>query len=194
MKTKSKNGHTASRTMLPKAKDAIAVLQEDHAEARSMLKELSESSERAAAKRGKILAEVGPALWVHMQIEEEIFYPAFEAVLKTPDDEVKSFEARAEHRSAKAALTKLESCDPSTTEFRAMAKVVHDLVDHHATEEEEEMFPRVKKLLGKEELTSLGQKLMRAKEQLLESGSFRRGDAPSRKVRITRSRGVHATA
>jgi len=156
--------------------DAIAMLKADHAEARDDLRALKESTERATAKREKILAKVAPALWVHMQIEEEIFYPAFEAALKSSDDEVKSIEARAEHQSGKAALSALEAADVGSTEFRAYAKVVFDLVDHHASEEENEMFPRVRKLLRKEELLALGEQMTARKKELMASGDFRRDD------------------
>ncbi len=174
MKTKSQPPSSGA----PRARDAIAVLKQDHAEARANLRALSESSERALSKRTKILADVGPALWVHMQIEEETFYPAFEAAMRTADDEVMAFEARAEHRGAKAALARLESCDPETTEFRALATVVYDLVEHHAKEEEEEMFPRVRALLSRDHLLMLGEQLQTAKEQLIASGQFRRNEMP----------------
>jgi hemerythrin-like domain-containing protein len=191
-KTKSRNGRTARKAAKPKARDAIAILTRDHEEARTLLRELSESPERAAGKRGKILAQVGPALWVHMQIEEEIYYPAFEAAQRTADDEVQSFEARAAHATAKAALTRLESCDLGSTELRAMAKVVHDLIDHHAEEEESEMFPRARKLLGAEELMALGEQLAAKKEQLLATGSFRRGDELAKPARASKSKRAQA--
>ncbi|MBN8609093.1 MAG: hemerythrin domain-containing protein [Deltaproteobacteria bacterium] len=170
---KTRNTKPASKAT---PKDAIAMLKVEHAEARDALRELKESTERATAKREKILAKVAPALWVHMQIEEEIFYPAFEEALKTSDDEVKSIEARAEHQSAKAALSALEAADAGSTEFRAYAKVVFDLVDHHASEEEDEMFPRVRKLIGKDELVALGERMAARRDELMASGDFRRDD------------------
>ena len=165
-----------TRTTAKKLKDdAIALLEADHVEARALLTQLKESTERAVEKRIKVLAKVAPALWIHMQIEEEIFYPAFEAAKRSSDDEVRGIEARAEHDAAKTALSRLETCDPATTEFRAMAKVVFDLIDHHAGEEEDEMFPRARKLLGADALRALGQQLRAAKEELkASSGSSKR--------------------
>ncbi len=162
-----------------KAKDAIALLEAEHTEARAALEKLSESTERAIVTRKETLAEVGPALWIHMQIEEDIFYPAFERAMKKHDDEVMSFEARAEHQAAKAALARLEGCALDSTEFRAMAKVVNDLVDHHASEEEDEMFPRARKLMSKDELLELGQKMQAAKDRLMTSGNYRRDERAS---------------
>lgn len=151
-------------------KDAIALLEADHVEARAALTTLKESTERAAETRRKTLAKVAHALWTHIDIEETIFYPALARAGETSDDEVRGMEARAEHDAAKTALMRLEGCDPASTEFRAMAKVVFDLVDHHAGEEEREMFPRARKLLGKERLLELGDEMKARKEALMKSG------------------------
>jgi hemerythrin-like domain-containing protein len=168
---------TASKNESKKpAKDAIALLEAEHAEARKALEKLADSSERAVVSRKDTLAEVGPALWIHMQIEEDIFYPAFERAMKKHDDEVMSIEARAEHVAAKTALARLEGCALDSTEFRAMAKVVNELVDHHASEEEEEMFPRARKLMSKDELLALGVKMEAAKQKLLRSGKYRKDE------------------
>lgn len=156
------NGHTRRS-----ARDAVVLLRDDHAEARSLLKMLSGSSERAVQKREKALAKVATALWVQMQLEEEIFYAAFEGALDSADDEVRALEARAEHESVKAALRRLEGCDVGSTHFRAMAKVVHDLVDHHANEDERETFPRVRKLFTPAQLLALGTRMAARKQELL---------------------------
>jgi hemerythrin-like domain-containing protein len=161
-------GAAVKRRATGPSMDAITLLKKDHVEARKLLKQLSESRESAGERRRATLTKVAAALWVHMEIEESIFYPAFEVAGKTSDDEVRGIEAREEHGAAKTALRKLERCDPSTTEFRAMAKIVYDLIDHHAEEEEGEMFPRAKKLLGKERLAELGQTLASAKKQLMD--------------------------
>lgn len=163
-------------------RDAIALLEADHVEARTLLEQLSESRESAPARRQTILAKVARALWTHMAIEEDIFYPAFDEAGRSADDEVRGLEAHAEHQSAKDVLEKLERCDPATTEFRALAKVLYDLVDHHAEEEEGEMFPRAKTLLGKERLMELGAELESAKKQRM-NGAAARTDAPSSRSR-----------
>jgi len=56
-------------------------------------------------------------------------------------------------------------------EFAAKAKVLKDLVEHHAGEEEKEMFPRARKLMDKDELQTLGEQLARRKEELKAAGS-----------------------
>ena len=67
-------------------------------------------------------------------------------------------------------IAELGRTDPSTDPFAAKAKVLKDLIEHHAEEEEEEMFPRARKLLPKEELAELGVRLKARKRELLASG------------------------
>lgn len=158
-------------TQKQKTPDALALLEADHGQARAALRTLAESTERALEKRTKIRAKVALALWTHMNIEETIFYPAYAKAGKTTDDDVRGMEARTEHDCAKSALMRLEASDPGSTEFRAMAKVVFDLIDHHTGEEEDEMFPRARKLLGKERLMELGVEMKARKDELMASGA-----------------------
>ena len=65
-------------------------------------------------------------------------------------------------------LPELKSADPASETFAAKAKVLKDLVEHHAEEEETEMFPRARKLLGRGELVRLGEELAQAKVSLTE--------------------------
>jgi len=52
-------------------------------------------------------------------------------------------------------------------DLKAKAKVVKELVEHHADEEEDEMFPRAKKLMSREELRDLGERMEARKKELM---------------------------
>ena len=66
-------------------------------------------------------------------------------------------------------LPELKGTELGSEQFAAKAKVLKDLVEHHAEEEETEMFPRAKKLFDREKLLRLGDELTRAKASLTES-------------------------
>jgi hemerythrin-like domain-containing protein len=107
-------------------------------------------------------------LKAHTTIEEEIFYPAFKAGGEKSDDDKMYFEALEEHRAAgDLVLPDLLSTPVGSEKFSGRAKVLMELVKHHADEEEKEMFPRSKKLLGKEELVSLGKQMAARKAELV---------------------------
>ena len=150
--------------------DAIQLLKADHSEMRSLLGELESTTARALKKRRELIVEIEAKLKAHTTIEEEIFYPAFKDAGEKSDDDKMYFEALEEHRAAgDLVLPDLVNTDPASEKFSGRAKVLKELVEHHADEEEKEMFPRAKKLLSKDELASLGERLEQRKEELLAS-------------------------
>lgn len=150
-----------------KSQDALALLKRDHGTVRALLSQLAETTTRGTTKRSELLAKIAQEVRVHAQIEEEIFYPAYEAAAEKQDDRKLFFEAVEEHGLVDVVLPALEATDPGDEEFGARAKVLKDLIEHHAEEEEEEMFPKAKKLMGKERLAELGEELAIRKEELL---------------------------
>lgn len=148
--------------------DAIQLLKADHKEMRGLLDELESSTTRGIKKRKELLAEIEAKLKAHTTIEEEIFYPAFKAAREKSDDDKMYFEALEEHRTAgDLVLPDLLGTDPASEKFSGRAKVLKELVEHHADEEEKEMFPRARKLLDKDTLNQLGEQLEARKEELL---------------------------
>ena len=147
-------------------KDAIALLKEDHQKVRALLSELEDTTEQASAKREKLLAAIEQELTIHTKIEEEIFYPAFRDAAEKKDDKELYYEAVEEHHVVDLILPEIKETDADSEEFGAKAKVLKDLVEHHAEEEETEMFPRAQKLMDREELIRLGGELAQAKESL----------------------------
>jgi hemerythrin-like domain-containing protein len=155
-----------ARAKKPQDKDAIALLKEDHQKVRELLSELEETTERASAKRDELLATIEQELTIHTKIEEEIFYPAFRDAAQKKDDKDLYYEAIEEHHVVELVLPEIKETDTDSEEFGAKAKVLKDLVEHHAEEEETEMFPRAQKLMDREELVRLGGELAKAKESM----------------------------
>jgi hemerythrin-like domain-containing protein len=164
----SRNGKTQQ--------DAIALLTSDHETVRDLLAQMDDTTSRAAKKRVELMTKIAREVRIHSRIEEEIFYPAYKDAAKTQEDRKLFFEAQEEHGIVDLVLPALEEADPASDEFAAKAKVLKDLIEHHADEEEDEMFPRAKKLLGKDRLTELGEELRMRKEELqTEMGGERAG-------------------
>ena len=148
--------------------DAITLLKDDHKTLRALLGELEKSTSRAAKRRMTLLAKIDANLKAHSTIEEEIFYPAFKEAGQKSDDDKMYFEALEEHRAAgDLVLPDLLETDPASENFSGRAKVLKELVEHHAGEEEKDMFPRAKKLMTREELRDLGEKMEARRKVLL---------------------------
>jgi hemerythrin-like domain-containing protein len=149
-------------------KDAIAILKADHKKVRGLLSDFEDTSSRATTQREELLQTIERELKIHSKIEEDIFYPAFREAAEKQDDKKLFFEALEEHHVVDAVLAELKEAEPSSEQFGAKAKVLKDLVEHHAEEEETEMFPRARKLMGREKLAELGERLAEAKLSLTE--------------------------
>ena len=154
------------------AKDAIQLLKDDHHKVRTLLSQLAETTERATKSRQDLLKTIQAELEAHTKIEEEIFYPAFKKAGAEKEDDKLFYEAKEEHRAVdKLVLPDLSGTDSASVEFAGRAKVLKDLIEHHAEEEEEEMFPRAKKLLSRDQLVELGRQMEERKAELLEGAA-----------------------
>lgn len=148
--------------------DAIALLKNDHVAVKALLTELEGTTPRAIKKRTELVDKIRIELKAHTTIEEEIFYPAFKSHGESGDDDKMYFEALEEHRAAgEFVLPDLLGTAVESEKFSGRAKVLKELVVHHASEEEKEMFPRARKLLGKDELKALGERMGARKAQLV---------------------------
>jgi uncharacterized protein YqjF (DUF2071 family)/hemerythrin-like domain-containing protein len=161
-----REGTLMATTKKSQGKDAIALLKDDHQKVRDLLRQLEATTERAASKRQKLLATIEQELTIHTKIEEQIFYPAFREAGEKKGDKTLYYEAIEEHHVVDLVLPEIKDTKVDSEEFGAKAKVLKDLVEHHAEEEETQMFPRAKKLIAREDLVRLGSELAQAKKSL----------------------------
>ncbi|HEY3065429.1 MAG TPA: hemerythrin domain-containing protein [Methylomirabilota bacterium] len=134
---------------------ATDLLKKQHKEVKALFKKV-EKTENARERR-QLMEEISQQLEVHTQIEEEIFYPAVRESGKKAEEMVD--EAYEEHHVVKLVLKELPQVDPEDERFDAKMTVLSELVEHHAEEEEDEMFKIAEKALGKERLNELGEEM-----------------------------------
>ncbi|MEN3271544.1 MAG: hypothetical protein V7636_305, partial [Actinomycetota bacterium] len=97
-------------------------------------------------------------------IEEEIFYPAIKDASEAVKDVVE--EGWQEHLVAKRIIEELGACEAGSDPWVAKVKVLIESVEHHADEEEKEMFPPVRSRTTNETREQLGEQLASRKVQL----------------------------
>jgi hemerythrin superfamily protein len=149
-----------------KPTDAIALLKTDHVKVRGLLKKLESAAGKNPGKARDLVAQIDQELKVHTQIEEEIFYPAFKEAARNKKDKEMFYEANEEHHVVDLVMPDVKKANPEGAGFAAKAKVLKELVEHHADEEEKEMFPKARKLMGLGELRELGARLEQRKGEL----------------------------
>jgi hemerythrin superfamily protein len=152
---------------MPARTDAISMLKADHEKVRGLLSQLEKSTEKGAKKREQLLSQIAEELTIHTTIEEEIFYPSYRDAVAKKEDRKLYQEALEEHHVVDLVMPEIEETDPASEVFSAKAKVLKEIVEHHAEEEEKEMFPRAKKVMDAEELQELGQRMEARKAELM---------------------------
>jgi hemerythrin-like domain-containing protein len=150
----------------PARPDAIALLKEDHKKVKGLLGDLEKSSMRTGPRAQKLVTQIDKELEIHTTIEEEIFYPAFRDAVRSEDDKKMYYEAKEEHHVVKLVLPEVKEGGLAIEEFAAKCKVLKELVEHHADEEEKEMFPEARKVLSRPELQELGDRMAMRKKEL----------------------------
>jgi iron-sulfur cluster repair protein YtfE (RIC family) len=129
------------------------VLIKDHHVAREIFKRLKETDEGDLEERERLFEELHTELSVHLLAEEKFFYPAIQDAHATHE---KSLEALEEHNVVKILLGQLGANDKGTEEWLAKLKVLDENVEHHVKEEEEDIFPKSKKVLSAAEAERIG--------------------------------------
>lgn len=156
--TKTSSAHKASAAK----QNAIDLLIDDHDKVKKLFKEFEKLSKKDDDSKVEIANQICVELTIHAMIEEEIFYPVARSAVN--DDDMMN-EADVEHDSAKDLIAQIQSTGTDDEMYDAKVTVLGEYIDHHVKEEEEEMFPKVRK--AKVDLEELGMQLMMRKEELM---------------------------
>jgi len=147
--------------------DALSLLKQDHDEVKKILGKLEDTTERAVKTRTELFGTFRTEMQAHEAIEEEIFYPALKQHAETKDITLEGYE---EHHVVDLVMDELEGVPVDDETWAAKFTVMKENIEHHIEEEEGEMFPKAREVIG-DELEALGERMMARKEELL-SASF----------------------
>ena len=140
--------------------DALELLRKDHERVEQLFRRFERG--RGEEDRSGLIEEACAALTEHADLEEQYFYPVVQAI--TGDEELVE-EAQIEHASVRQLIEALQGGAQGPRELAAF-RVLIEYVRHHVQEEEERIFPLVRKT---------GIDLEAFGEELAE----RKGEAPS---------------
>jgi len=144
--------------------DALELLTADHNRVRGLFARFQAAEGENDAQAARLAAKIFEELEIHTKIEEEIFYPAITKLNEEIHELVT--EGVEEHHVVDNLMAEAKSLSPSDEEWAAKIKVLIESVDHHAEEEEQEMFPKVRKAMGSDARAELGQRLEARKAEL----------------------------
>jgi hemerythrin superfamily protein len=142
--------------------DAITLLKTDHKTVNELFKKFEKAGDGAHKTKLKLVEKIIHELSIHAAIEEVAFYPFVKGVNDTITDDV--LESLEEHHVVKWLLSEIEGMDPKDERFDAKVTVLIENVRHHVEEEEQDMFPAIRKAVSRSDLEELGELLARAKK------------------------------
>ena len=146
--------------------DAIELLMIQHEEAKALFKKIERAEDD---EKQDLFERVADALAVHATIEEKQFYPA----TRNARTEEMLQEAVEEHLAAKRLIADLLEMTPDDPQFDAKIAVLKEQVEHHIEEEEEELFPKVRRMFKADEIEDLGVAMEDMAEDLKAEGAPR---------------------
>jgi hemerythrin superfamily protein len=149
------------KTAAARGQDATALLMADHRAVEKLFGQFEKAREET--RKDELAQRICMELRLHMQIEEEIFYPTSREFL---DDEEIVNEAVVEHQAAKDLMEQLDGMTAEDGMFDAKVSVLKEMIEHHVQEEEKEFFPQVRKT--DMDLKATGEQ-MKARKQTLTS-------------------------
>lgn len=140
--------------------NVLDLLTDQHTE----VDQLIEKIEKGKGDKAGLFQELADKLAAHSTVEEKIFYPS---VMSEKTEEMLR-EAVEEHLEVKRMLADMMQLDPSSDTFDAKLSVLKENLSHHAHEEEEDkLFPILRKELGKDDLAALGNQVLARFEELM---------------------------
>ena len=147
----------------PASYDAIAFLEAEHRAVEKLFAAFKRAADDDLEAKSALVQRACEELSIHAMLEEELLYPAAEEAL--PDsDKIDVDEAYIEHFLVKTLIAKFETLKAGDKGFDATFKVMSEMVAHHVEEEEQELFPELRK--SKCNLRTLGEKLAKRKAEL----------------------------
>ncbi len=161
--------------------DAIRLLMADHHEiderfARyQRLRECAAAGEDCDDARERLALQICTLLVVHAAIEEELFYPA---ARRRIDDPFLLDEAAVEHAMVNGLIRQVRESRPGLPLYDARIEVLNQYVRHHVCEEENLIFPRVRRTAL--DLHALGRRMRDYRQALwVESTLPEQGELPA---------------
>lgn len=147
--------------------DGVELLISQHRSLEALLGKFFDTED--LAERQALFDKAGDELTVHIESEERVFYPAVKAA-RTEDILLESLE---EHLSLKRLLADLLELEPGDQTFEPKFKVLKEQTEHHHKEEEENLFPKVCRIIDSARREQLGRQMLELQLEMKRQGEPR---------------------
>jgi hemerythrin superfamily protein len=145
------------------------LLHQDHEKARTLFAQLAASGEDEQDRRERLFSTLSRELNLHSEAEERYLYSRLKS-----NDETREMthESLDDHKGMKRLLQALESMDAGTPEWTAKCRELSEECEAHIAREEEELFPRARRIIEDEEAAGIAEDIQAFKEEQAEIEIF----------------------
>jgi len=166
--------------------DVRALLKKDHDEVKDLLSGLVDGAQ--GRSRTKLLETLKKNLTAHSRAEEQVVYDALIRMRAKQDVHVSGEEGYVEHGAVDDLLARISRLEAGTDLWLAHAKVIREMLEHHISEEQNEIFAELGDLFSSEELVAMGEQFLRRKARVLTQQDSRKQRNVARVVAGQRAR------
>ena len=160
-------------TVQPRKKsvDALELIIQQHDQVDALFEAIE--NEALIERKQFLFDELADNIAAHAAMEEKLFYPTVRA------EQTQEILLDTEHAGIKRVLSELLKTDVDDERFDTGLAVLKEEIEHHAREEEEQiLFPKLRRLMSAEQLTALGSEMLALFERLM--GARPRMQVPQR--------------
>ncbi|MGE5656108.1 MAG: hemerythrin domain-containing protein [Actinomycetota bacterium] len=134
------------------------VLIMDHRKADTLFMEIDSTSD--AQKLQEFFGQLYKDLTVHAEAEEEVVYPAVRSYYNNTQ------ELYSEQAQMKEMLADIKATSPSSSDFKAKIQRLKDVVHDHVRQEENDLFPYIRRNLSEAQMEQMSSQFKEAKSRL----------------------------
>lgn len=140
------------------------MLHQDHEKVKHALNQILDTTDGAEKTREKLFEQVRQDLEVHTKFEEQVFYPTFRKAKDDTEAKEEIADALDEHQEAKSMLDEMARMDKTSDDFVKKVETLKKALEHHISDEEDEMFPQARKTLSDEDAMTMGDRYKQYKQ------------------------------
>ncbi len=149
-----------------KETDIRSLLHADHEQFSALTEQMC--SDESKHKRIRAFERLKPFLTAHARAEEQAVYTPLINLRSSPDSRADGNEGFVEHSLVDVLMERLTRTELASTDaWKAHAKVLNELLDHHIKEEERGIFEELGEHFTDEQRDAMGADFVARKEKLL---------------------------
>ncbi len=147
------------------AKTIYEQLTEEHRQVSDLLAQTKKAKADSSPGRAELFQKLKVMLTAHSEAEQAVVYTRFRELSKDARDEVK--DDLREHREIEDYLEQLTEMEEDSKDWLSVLSELEECIEHHVSDEENELFPEAKQHLADEEAQQIRTEYLEAKAEQL---------------------------